>query len=70
MEVIYTQHALEKLTRPDYKKFRTTKHKIRKAINEESFKILTHSGHFAAILELNGHVLRVIYGTINSGRIK
>jgi len=70
VKTAYTKHALEKLIRPDVKKFKITKTLVQKIVLKPRSTSITYTGSYAALGTLTAsHDLRVIYDIIE-GNIK
>lgn len=67
MKVIYTEHALDKLKRPDILKFKINKKLIERAVQKSSHLLRTKYSDLYTIGELDQeHILRIIYDIIDS----
>jgi len=68
MKVIFTKHAEEKLKRKDIKKFKITKRKLRKFLENPRSRSKTKYGNFAVVDQIDQeHDVRIIYDIIEVG---
>lgn len=65
MRVVYTKHASEKVLRPDIRKLKITKKRIKSILLKPEVRSRTKGGELCAISKIDDkHDLRVIYDII------
>jgi len=65
MKIVYTNHAEDKLKRPDIRKFKVNKKLIENALSKSKHESKTKYGDFSYLVSISDrHNLRIIYDII------